>query len=100
MFELATELLIVNARVFVQHWVGYKVICREGAEMTHLMSVPLIRERYLYVDGNRFREFICEDLGVVWDCYIFRICFEKKAEMLKKPTKQLVLDDEILSKRN
>lgn len=41
--------------------------------MTHLVEVSSTNERGLYVDKKKIREYICDELGVVWDRYIYQL---------------------------
>lgn len=38
--------------------------------MAQLLEALSAGERYLWADGKPFREFVCDEPGVVRDCYI------------------------------
>lgn len=56
MLEPATDQLIWNLRVFVQHWSEYEVKLEQDAGMTHLEEDPSTRE-ILYMGVSTEQDF-------------------------------------------
>lgn len=43
---------------------------------------------------GKFRKQLCNDLGAVWDCYIFPVDLENKVKMLGKSTIKIFGEEE------
>lgn len=71
------------------------MISGEDEKMSHVVEVISASERYPCADGkNSGNTFAVE---AVRNCYIFQIDFKKDVEMLRKPTVELVAEDETFS---
>lgn len=65
--------------------------------MDHLVKVPPTSERNVCLVGKMFGEYICDEVGTVWNCYVCPIHLEKDVEMLWNPTIEPVAEDETFS---
>lgn len=89
MLELDVEQLIRNIKVFVQHSTADEVIYVQDEQKTHLVEDLSTSERYLCVDGGS-GDYIHDELREFSDRYICRIDWDKDAQILVKPTIELL----------
>lgn len=91
--ESAVVQMTWNVLVFVQYWAGVEVARVTVDEMAHVVEVPSMMEKYLFVDCRWFGQIASNEPGAICDCFIARLNIGKGTELLENPTIQLRAED-------
>lgn len=95
--ELAIKQLLWNVKAILPHPAGDEMIYGEGGEMPLLVETQSTCEKYLCFCENAFREYLCDELRAVWNCYACRLSCVQVVDFVDKSAIEIVLKEKVWS---